>query len=243
MPAKRDPVCRKCVFSVRICSYCLAVAACFAGEMSIVAAEYTAREFVEALSKAKTGEAVRRIYEDNLCAAGSETIEELRMVKHNGVAISATWESVRRGIQFRRESGVSTPSRASIAGFLGFVEGRARCPAPKAWSESVYSAKAHQGGRTEISVDSMARAFEKSSAGVYVQRGWKIDTQDGAIEIDGAGSSFRLPSEIAKKCRRYGPIDSISIGVSEKRVFVATPSCVADPFMIIAISKEERSIE
>ena len=122
---------------------------------SLQAADTSSPQDLTAIVKAESPSELQTAYRSTFNPATHERVEELRAGKHDGIAMQAAWELVRRTISEEPqpkdgESPTINVSRRAAERFAGFVEGRLHVDLPSWWERKLTHAKTGRGDRDAI---------------------------------------------------------------------------------------------
>jgi hypothetical protein len=99
---------------------------------------------VEAVLQAKQPSHAEGAYRALFKAAGTAGLSNLKLYRHDSIAIQAAWEEVELTVPEMEGPTVFRPDKDKLGQFLGFLEGRARVKVPKWWEQMVLDARANR---------------------------------------------------------------------------------------------------
>lgn len=168
-------------------------------------------------------------------------LEKLKMDPHEGVAIRAAWEFVRRTVD---ETEKETPVRVnaeSLHRFLGFVEGRLKISVPVSWQDTVLNARATRRAwigfrRKEKHWPNLVGEF-----GLWVPKDTSIKQVGDDWLITVQGQSCRLPSRLSKHLRLRWR-DGISALICGERCYLAVHWDHCSPYDLFCIERDSGKV-
>jgi hypothetical protein len=165
-------------------------------------------EITRAICKAENAWDLARVYEEMCDQTSKETLDDLKVNKHTGIAIRAAWEMVRRTMNADLH-GDDEPERLdpkAIQRFLGFLEGRLSTRLPW-WFESRLAKAEYHNRRDWMIYPGIGWIHPNPGMGasvdhIFVPRGMSIKkTRDGLKLVLGR-DVLSVPTTVVKIAER-----------------------------------------
>jgi hypothetical protein len=140
------------------------------------------------------------------------------------VALAAGWERVCRTLPKADRDEAISPDKQAISRFLGLLEGRARCPIPKAWEASVKSAKGRSQGRISFTRPKLQDGLLKG------QRTLERVGELWTVKMD--GQFIKLPAADG-----LGIVNCAAVELAGEKAFVALYGWPPTPYRLFAVDR------
>ena len=184
----------------------------------------------ESASHASSPYEMAQGYEAVFGKASSAQLYGLMSHRHNGVALRAAWERVRRTVPEVSQQRATKPPSEALQRFIGFAEGRLGFGLPEWWVESVLDTSAYDRWTFGFPLPCGTSPYHKTQLGVSAPQGTNLDEADGALLVQIGTESFRLPLQFQEPDENWSRFGAVSVLLGQARCFVASHSGVPSPY-------------
>ncbi len=164
-----------------------------------------------------------------LSSSSTSDLDHVVIDSDSTVALAAGWERVSRTLPKAEQDEAVSPDAQAISRFLGLLEGRVRCPIPKAWEASVKSAKGRSQGRISFTRP------ERQERLLTGRRPLERVGQLWAVKMD--GQLIKLPAADG-----LGIVDCASVELAAEKAFVALYGWPPTPYRLFAVDRESGKV-